>query len=99
MGERKVEVVVMVRAVLYHRGVARSEGDILEMRECDARRLEEQGVVSRVTEAAPAIAEAPPVDDLLEPSGHGLHTVRGVIFGLFGALPLDLGIAFALLSL
>lgn len=61
MGERKVEVVVMVRAVLYHRGVARSEGDILEMRECDARRLEEQGVVSRVTEAAPGIAAAPRV--------------------------------------
>jgi hypothetical protein len=34
---------------------------MLDMRECDARRLEEQGVVSRVTEAAPAIAKAPRV--------------------------------------
>jgi len=61
--------------------------------------LEEQGVVSRVPEAAPAITKPPPVDDLLEPSGHGLRTVRGVVFGLFGALPLDLGVVFMLLSL
>jgi hypothetical protein len=48
MGEKRIEVVVMQRAVLYQGGAAHSEGALLVMRECDVRQFEEQGVVSRV---------------------------------------------------
>ena len=54
MGERKVEVVVMPREVLYHGGTAHAEGARLTMRECDVRAFEEQGVVTRVPFSGPA---------------------------------------------
>lgn len=48
MGEKKIQVVVMPREVLYHGGTAHPEGSRLTMRECDVPPFEEQGVVSRV---------------------------------------------------
>jgi hypothetical protein len=62
MGEKKVEVVVMPREVLYHAGTAHAEGARLTMRECDVRPFEEQGVVTRVP--GPVTARGPRI-------GHG----------------------------
>ena len=65
MGERKVEVMVMPREVLYHGGTAHPEGARLKMRECDVRPFEEHGVVTRVPDPDPA--RGPRI-------GHGVDT-------------------------
>jgi hypothetical protein len=83
MAERKVHVVVQPKAVLYLAGIMYAEGDRLAMREHEARRFEEHGVITRV-------------DPDPDHGREGMSAVRGIALGLCAGLAMYVAVVLAL---
>ena len=83
MGERRIQVVVRPKAVLYHAGITYAEGDMLTMTDCDARRFEEHGVISRI-------------DPALDQGQEGISAARGIALALCAGLAVYVAVLLAL---